>query len=48
MSKKTQIYTGRWVLVKKKEVYECCKCGFKELVEYKVDKQGKIWVRTWI
>ena len=46
--KKTQIYSGRWHPIKKDGFYECCKCGMKHLSEFKVDKQGKLWVRMWI
>ena len=46
--KKTQIYSGRWHPIKKDGFYECCKCGMKHLSEFRVDKQGKLWVRTWV
>jgi hypothetical protein len=43
-----KVRSGKWYCVKKEHVDQCCHCGMKHLVEIKVDRQGKIWIRVWI
>jgi hypothetical protein len=43
-----QIKSSKWYCIKKDHIHQCCGCGRKEMVEIKVDKQKKVWMRVWI
>ena len=43
-----KIYSSRWYCLRKDHVTQSCRCGMKHMVELKVDKQKKVWMRVWI
>jgi hypothetical protein len=43
--KRKQVISGRWAPWGKITDLACCKCGYRHLVEVKVDKRGRVWMR---
>jgi len=44
----THVLSSRWYPVANVHYLQCCECGLKHLVEMKVDKQKKVWMRVWL